>query len=67
MFGILGGHPGWTEWYGWLKEGPWGNDFRQIVIRAAEEAAQQEAELAAKAEVKQRQGEARDREILDTY
>lgn len=31
VYGITGGHPGWTETYGWLHEGRWQNDFYRIV------------------------------------
>ena len=31
VFGIKGGNPGWTEWYGWLYEGPWQQDFMHLV------------------------------------
>lgn len=23
VYGILGGNPGWSEYYGWTKQGPW--------------------------------------------
>jgi hypothetical protein len=37
VYGILGGHPGWTEWYGWIHEGPWQQDFeKEIEKRKAE-------------------------------
>lgn len=31
VYGIVSGHPGWTEVYGWLHKGPWVNDFHAIV------------------------------------
>lgn len=31
VYGILGGHPGWTEYYGWLHTGPWQADFAALV------------------------------------
>ena len=30
VYGICGGHPGWTEWYGWKHEGPWQDDFTAL-------------------------------------
>jgi hypothetical protein len=27
VYGVLGGQRGWTEWYGWIKDGPWQADF----------------------------------------
>ena len=32
VYGITGGHPGWTETYGWLHKGKWVNDFENLVI-----------------------------------
>ena len=31
VYGITGGHPGWTERYGWLHDGPWIEDFMAMV------------------------------------
>jgi hypothetical protein len=31
VYGILGGQPGWTEYYGWLRKGLWCDDFEKIV------------------------------------
>ena len=31
VYGILGGHPGWTEWYGWLHTGAWQADFEKEI------------------------------------
>lgn len=31
VYGILGGQPGWTEYYGWLHRGKWEDDFAKIV------------------------------------
>lgn len=36
VYGIKGGQPGWTEFYGWLREGPWQEDFMRIVERKRE-------------------------------
>src|SRR3990167_2107515 len=30
VYGILGGHPGWTEYYGWLHHGKWQEDFAKV-------------------------------------
>lgn len=30
VYGIAGGQPGWTEWYGWLHVGRWIGDFEQL-------------------------------------
>jgi hypothetical protein len=41
VFGILGGHPGWTEWYGWLHRGKWVEDFNDLVVQRKQEIAEQ--------------------------
>jgi len=44
VYGILGGQPGWTEFYGWKHKGKWVDEFYLIVskARAHKEAAKQE-------------------------
>ena len=37
VYGIKGGNPGWTEWYGWLHEGPWQRDFYELVKKKQQE------------------------------
>lgn len=29
VYGVLGGNPGWTEYYGWKRTGPWVEDFER--------------------------------------
>lgn len=59
VYGILGGQPGWTEWYGWLHQGPWQQDFERLVaerraaIAAVEERRQQDAAAKEKARLAQ--------------
>ena len=31
VYGVIGGHRGWTEYYGWLHEGKWQDDFEELV------------------------------------
>ena len=31
VYGILGGQPGWTEYYGWLHRGKWEQDFAELL------------------------------------
>jgi hypothetical protein len=33
VYGITGGHPGWTETYGWLHHGEWEQDFAELVAK----------------------------------
>jgi hypothetical protein len=37
VYGIVGGNPGWTEYYGWIHEGPWQGDFYMICDRRRKE------------------------------
>lgn len=32
VYGIISGHPGWTESYGWKHKGPWQSDFEKLVV-----------------------------------
>lgn len=31
VYGIIGGQPGWSEYYGWLHKGKWQEDFAELV------------------------------------
>lgn len=31
VYGVIGGHPGWTERYGWIHKGKWVDDFQNMV------------------------------------
>lgn len=31
VYGVVSGQRGWTESYGWLKKGPWIDDFNELV------------------------------------
>lgn len=31
VYGVLGGQRGWTEYYGWIYEGKWKEDFMKLV------------------------------------
>ena len=53
VYGILGGHPGWTELYGWIHKGPWQQDFYKPVAECRaeiEKLEQEKAEALAKRE-----------------
>ena len=36
VYGIICGQPGWTEQYGWIRKGPWVEDFEALVADAKE-------------------------------
>lgn len=67
VYGIIGGQPGWTEYYGWLRDGPWKKDFEALVAKrrtavADAQKAREEREQAAAKEKEQRAAA-----ILATY
>lgn len=50
VYGVIGGTPGWTEYYGWLHKGKWQEDFHKLVTkRKSEIAAEEDEESAEKA------------------
>lgn len=58
VYGIVGGQPGWSEWYGWLHRGKWEEDFAALVEARRAEIAERQAQKAnerAAAGVAQRQ------------
>lgn len=67
VYGIVSGQPGWTESYGWLHEGKWCEDFRQLVAKRAQEIDVQkrkrDAEIAAEESAKNE----RTKRLLSTY
>ena len=67
VYGILGGQPGWTEYYGWLHKGKWQQDFEGLVQARLEAMAAEKAlldqELSARDEEKKQHTKA----LLDRY
>lgn len=67
VYGIIGGNPGWTETYGWLRQGPWKQDFEKIVDEQKERnKAREEQEAADKQEVENAR-QSRINQLLSTY
>lgn len=67
VYGVVDGQPGWTESYGWLKDGPWVDDFNKLAesMRLSIEAHDQSLkDDCAEAHAKQK---AKDKAILDAY
>jgi len=58
VYGILGGRPGWSEFYGWKHEGPWQSDFEALVL-------QRKSELEVKKNVQAAQHAEREKELLN--
>lgn len=67
VYGIVGGQPGWTEYYGWLREGPWQKDFEALVatrraeVEAADRAREEHRQEAEKAKAQKASS------VLSTY
>ena len=67
VYGILGGHPGWTEYYGWLHKGKWQEDFAIICEQQKLAAEKYKAERLAAQEAEQRVKETQTRNALAAY
>lgn len=67
VYGITGGNPGWTESYGWLRRGPWEQDFAKIVEDRRAAGKKYQEEQAAKRAAEAAEAEAKERALLATY
>lgn len=67
VYGILGGQPGWTEYYGWIHEGPWQDDFSRLVEAREKEVAQKKAQKKAEQTAAKQAEEKRTADLLSTY
>ena len=67
VYGITGGQPGWTETYGWLKEGPWQADFMKIVEDSRQRTAKESTKAEREAKEKKLLKEQHDAALLATY
>lgn len=67
VYGILGGQPGWTEYYGWLYRGEWEQDFADIVARRKDEIARHADERLMREAERERIAKERKQELLDRY
>ena len=67
VYGITGGHPGWTETYGWLREGPWQEDFRNIVEELTKKKIQMKLEYQQRERQQKEAAEAKAQGILSSY
>ena len=54
VYGILGGHPGWTECYGWLHHGKWQEDFAAVCEEQKNAVERQQIKLKVEKESKER-------------
>lgn len=67
VFGITGGHPGWTETYGWLHRGKWCDDFAELVRVRKQKIASREAKIEAEKEIERQENAKRVSELLARY
>ena len=67
VYGVIGGHPGWTESYGWLRIGPWQADFERLVTERRSQYEARKAVQAAREALNKQDAEERIRELLATY
>ena len=67
VYGILGGQPGWTEWYGWLKKGKWIDDFNAIVERKKDAFEMRIIQENKKRELDKEELKMQEQDILDKY
>ena len=44
VYGIIGGQPGWTEYYGWLHRGLWMREFGDLINKRKAEITAKEQE-----------------------
>lgn len=67
VYGVVSGNPGWTETYGWIKEGPWVKDFESLVKTM--ELREKEKAVAGKekAEKLKKEREESERKIMEAY
>ncbi len=67
VYGIISGHPGWTEVYGWLHKGKWQEDFKELVIARKKEIAAKREEGADALKNKKEEEAAHISSLLKSY
>jgi len=67
VYGILGGQPGWTEYYDWLYTGPWEYDFKKLVKKQIKIKEEQNKNNRLKLEIRQRINREKIIKILNSY
>lgn len=67
VYGVVGGNPGWSEWYDWKFTGQWILDFKEIIndlkVKEADARSKEEAD----AERERQAEEERQYKLLSTY
>lgn len=67
VYGILGGQPGWTEYYGWIRSGRWQQDFETLVANRKAEIVRNAEQFHAAEDARRLANESREAELLATY
>jgi len=67
VYGILGGQPGWTEYYGWIRSGRWQRDFEKLVDDRKTEIVRNAEQFHAAEEARRLANESREAELLSSY
>jgi hypothetical protein len=67
VYGILGGNPGWTEYYGWKHKGPWQEDFNKELESRKLEVAEQKRRHTATTKESEEKENARIQSVLESY
>lgn len=67
VYGIIGGSPGWTEYYGWIHKGAWCKDFENIYKKRKSEIEQNNINRLKK--IKEREAKEKElkKSLLDNY
>lgn len=67
VYGVIAGHPGWTEKYGWTHEGPWQEDFERYVAERRAEKKEKDAAQRVLSERRRLEEEKRVAHLLADY
>ena len=67
VYGIINGELGWTEQYGWLMDGKWQEDFKNIIKQRRKENALELKMLTAKKNDKLEQEQEKIKNLLSDY
>jgi hypothetical protein len=67
VYGITGGHHGWTETYGWLHQGKWVDDFNLLVTQKTFEKNEKLSLRTLEIREAEQEKEAQKKALLDSY
>jgi len=67
VYGVVSGNPGWTESYGWKKQGPWCSDFKALAESKRLEIEHKERQNHAACEDQEAERVERQKQILSGY